>query len=198
MPRLLRFDRVSCFHVYGGPQPLRTGPRLTQGDHKTAADVADGVVPHIQPDREAETLSAGFITTAIILVVGYVILSKVIGFAFRLVIPVVLILVLGGAGALSGLFPQRYPDNQSVPYTRAQEHPGDIGDLRLRDLADMAVGAARSVLQGMLALLDGTAGYGAEPEPRWVDQRQPRHGGVYEAPSDFDDVPHHGGGRRGW
>jgi hypothetical protein len=175
---------------------------LTRSDHKTALDVADGLLLHIQPDRESETLSAGFITTAIILVVGYVILSKVIGLAFRLVIPVVMILVLGGAGALSGLLPdrapERYPADQSMPYTRAQERPGDIGDLRLRDLADMAVGAARSVLQGMLALLDGTAGHGAKPEPRWVDQRQPRHGEVYEAPSDFDEVPHHGGGRRGW
>jgi hypothetical protein len=154
------------------------------------------------PTGRQRPLSAGFITTAIILVVGYVILSKVIGLAFRLVIPVVLILVLGGAGALSGLqpdrAPERYPEDQSVPHTRAQEHPGDIGDLRLRNLADMAVGAARSVLHGILALLDGTAGHGAEPEPRWVDQRQPRHGEVYEAPSDVDDVPHHGGGRRGW
>lgn len=147
-------------------------------------------------------MSAGFITTAIILVVGYVIFSKVIGLAFRLVIPVGLILVLGGAGALSGLLPdrapERYPEAQSMPNSRAQEHPGDIGDLRLRDLADMAVGAARSVLQGMLALLNGTAGHGAKPEPRWVDQRQPRHGEVYEAPSDFDNVPHHSGGQRGW
>ena len=62
-------------------------------------------------------MSAGFITTAIILVVGYVILSKVIGLAFRLVIPLVLILVLGGAGALSDLLPERYPDDQSTPYT---------------------------------------------------------------------------------
>ena len=85
-----------------------------------------------------------------------------------------------------------------MPYTRAQERAGDIGDLRPSDLADMVVGAARSVLQGMLALLDGTAGHGAKPEPRWVDQRQPRHGEVYDAPSDFDDVPHPGGGRRGW
>jgi hypothetical protein len=172
------------------------------GDHKTAADVADGVAPHNQPDREAETLSAGFITTAIILVVGYVILSKVIGFAFRLVIPVVLILVLGGAGALSGLLPdrepERYSEDQSMPYTRAQDRPGDIGDLRLRDLANMAVGAARSVLQGMLTLLDDTAGHEAKSEPRWVDQRQPRHGEVYEAPSDLDDIPHHEGGRRVW
>ncbi|MFC1455608.1 hypothetical protein ACETIH_02460 [Microvirga arabica] len=147
-------------------------------------------------------MSAGFISTAIILVVGYVILSKVIGLAFRLVIPVVLILVLGGAGALSGLLldrePERHPADQSVPYTRAQERPSDIGDLRLRDLADVAVGAARSVLQGMLALLDGTTGQEPKPEPRWIDQRQPRHGEAYEAPSDFDDVPHHGGGRRGW
>ncbi len=147
-------------------------------------------------------MSAGFISTAISLVVGYVILSRVIGLAFRLVIPVVLILVMGGAGALSGLLPdrapERHPADHSIPYTRAQERPSDIGDLRLRDLADMVVGAARSVLQGMLALLDGTAGHGVKPEPRWVDPRQPRHGEVYEAPSDFDDAPHHGGGRRGW
>ena len=175
---------------------------MTWGDHKTAADVVDGVAPHIQPDWESETLSAGFITTAIILVIGYVILSKVIGLAFRLVVPVVLILVLGGAGALSSLLPDgapaRYAVDQSMPYAQAQERPGDLGDLRLRDLADMAAGAARSVLQGMLALLDGTVEHGARPEPRWVDQRQPRHGEVYETPSDFDDAPHHGGGRRGW
>ncbi|WP_152568773.1 hypothetical protein [Microvirga sp. BSC39] len=146
-------------------------------------------------------MSAGFITTAIILVVGYVILSKVIGLAIRLVIPVVLILVLVGA-TLSGLLPdhtpERYPADQPVPYTRAQERPADIGDLRLRDLADITVGAARSVLQGMLALLDGNAGHRAKPEPRWIDQRQPRQGEVHEAPTDFDDVPHHGGRRQGW
>ena len=147
-------------------------------------------------------MSTGFITTAIVLAFGYVILSKVIGLAFRLVIPVVLILVLGGAGALSGLLPdlasERYPVDQSMPNARAQERPGDLGDLRLRDLADVAVGTARSVLQGMLALLDGTSGHEVMPEPRWVDQRQPRHGGVHEDPPDFDDVPHHGGGRQGW
>jgi hypothetical protein len=101
------------------------------GDHKTAADVADGVAPHIQPDREAKTLSAGFITTAIILVVGYVILSKVIGFAFRLVISVVLILVLGGAGTLPAscriarrsviqkINRRRIPEHRIVPATLA-------------------------------------------------------------------------------
>lgn len=114
----------------------------------------------------------------------------------------VLILILGGAGALSNLLPdhapERYAENQSVPYTRAQERPRDIGDLRLRDLSYMVVGAARSVLHGMLALLDSTTGRRTTPKPRWVNQRQPRHSEVYEAPSDFDDVPHHGEGRRGW
>ncbi len=147
-------------------------------------------------------MSTGFITTAIVLMVGYVILSKVIGLAFRLIIPVVLILVLGGAGTLPSLqpdhAPEHYPEDQSMSYTRTQDRSGGIGDLRLRDVADMAVDATRSGLQGVLAFLDGFTGHGATPEPRWVDQRQPRHSEDYEVPSDFDDAPHHREGRRGW
>jgi hypothetical protein len=80
------------------------------------------------------------------MILGYVILSKVIRPAFRLVIPVILILVLGSAGALSSVrpdhAPERYPVNQSMPHDQVQHRSGNIGDLRLCDFADVAVDAA--------------------------------------------------------
>lgn len=41
-------------------------------------------------------MSTGIIATAIILIIGYLIVSKIVGLAFRLVVPLVLLVVLGG------------------------------------------------------------------------------------------------------
>jgi hypothetical protein len=145
-------------------------------------------------------LSTGIIATAVTLIIGYVVLSRIIGLAFRFVVPLVLLVALGGAGVFSGLIPERSPANQDNPYAQAQHHPsGDIGDLRLRDIADIAVDAVRSVLRGSLALLNGVI----EPEPRrelrWADEPQhSRRGEPYEAPPDFTNDPRHGEPRRGW
>jgi len=107
-------------------------------------------------------LSTGIITTAIVLIIGYVIVSKIVGLAFRLVVPLVLLLILGGTGIFSGLMPDRAPADQYAPYGQTQHRPDDIGDLRLRDIANMAADAVRSVLQAGLAFLNGMP----EPEPR--------------------------------
>lgn len=136
-------------------------------------------------------MSTGFITTAIVLIIGYVIVTRVIGLAFRLAVPVVLIIVLGGAGVLSGLMPDhapgRYPADRPTHYEEAQHRlGGDIGDLRLRDIADMAVDAARLVLKGSLALLNSLSERESAPEPRWADQRR---GEAYETlPYSEDDL----------
>jgi hypothetical protein len=108
-------------------------------------------------------LSIGIIATAIVLIIGYVIVSRLVGLAFRLMIPLVLLIILGGAGVFSGLMPERPPADSYAPYGQAQHRSeADIGDLRLRDVADIAVDTIRSVLQGSLALLNGVS----EPEPR--------------------------------
>jgi hypothetical protein len=75
----------------------------------------------------------------------------------------------------SGLTPERSPADQYAPYGQVQHRPsGDVGDLRLREIADIAADAVRSVLRGGLALLNGLS----EPEPRrdphWPDE--PRRG----------------------
>ncbi|MBD2750271.1 hypothetical protein IC232_26780 [Microvirga sp. BT688] len=136
-------------------------------------------------------MSTGIIATAIILIIGYVIVSRIVGLAFRLVVPLVLLVVLGGASAFSGLMPERSPADQYAPYGQAQHRPiGDIGDLRLRDIANMAADAFRSVLQGGLALLNGLS----EPEPRrdphWPDEPyHSRRGEPYGVPPDSTDDP---------
>jgi hypothetical protein len=154
----------------------------------------------IEHHEGSSTFSTGIIATAFILIVGYVIVSKIVGLAFRLVVPLVLLVVLGGAGAFSGLMPVSSPADQYAPYGQAQHRPsGDIGDLRLRDIADMAVDAVRSVLRGSLAVLNGAS----EPEPRreqrWTDKpHHSRHGEPYGAPPNFTDHPRQGEPRRGW
>jgi hypothetical protein len=145
-------------------------------------------------------LSTGLIATAIVLIIGYVIVSRIVGWAFRLVIPVVLLLILGGAGVFSGLMPERAPADQYAPYGQAQHRPsGDIGDLRLRDIPDMAADAVRSVLQAGLTLLNGVLEPEPRPEPHWPDEpHHARRGEPYGAPPDFSDDPRHGEPRRGW
>jgi len=139
-------------------------------------------------------LSTGIIATAIVLIIGYVIVSRVIGLAFRLVVPLVLIVILGGAGVFSSLIPERVPDGS---YGQAQHRSGsDIGDLRLRDIANIAVDTIRSVLQGSLALLNGARG---ESEPRWADEQQrTRRYEPYEDRSEFADDPRQGEPRHRW
>ena len=113
-------------------------------------------------------MSSGIITTAILLIVGYIIITKVIGLAFRLVVPVVLIMILAGAGVFADLLPNKGSGPQSAdhsrPYNqdrRASEDVSRLGDMSLRDIADTALDAARSILRSTLALLDRTA----DPEP---------------------------------
>ncbi|MGO4525993.1 hypothetical protein AB4097_14130 [Microvirga sp. 2MCAF35] len=135
-------------------------------------------------------MSTGIIATAIVLIIGYVIVSRVIGLAFRLVVPLVLLIILGGAGVFSSLIPERAPD---MSYGQVEHRSGsDIGDLRLRDIADIAVDTARSVLQGSLALLNGVRG-DTEPElrrePRWPDDQQ--HIRRYESYDDRSDIADH-------
>ncbi|MDG2571202.1 hypothetical protein P7L87_26975 [Vibrio parahaemolyticus] len=103
--------------------------------------------------------------------IGYMIVSRIIGMAFRLVVPLVLIALLGGAGAITSLLPD------SGPVDRYGQRPsvsdgGGIGDLRLRDVADIAVDAARAMLQGGLALLGGAEPREAEP-PATIRGRPP-------------------------
>ncbi len=145
-------------------------------------------------------MSAGFIATAIVLIIGYVIVSRILGLAFRLVVPLVLLVILGGAGVFSNLMPERSPTDPYAPYGQVQHRPrGDIGDLRLRDIADMAVDAVRSVLRGSLALLNSIAEPEPRPEPRWPDEPQhTRRGEPYEAPSEFGQDPRRDSPRRGW
>ncbi|MBM1174302.1 hypothetical protein [Microvirga arabica] len=103
-------------------------------------------------------MSTSVIVTAIALVIGYIIVSKIVGLAFRLVVPLVLLVILGGAGVFSGLMPERSPADQYTPYGQAQHRPsGDVGTPRLRDIADMAADAVRSVLRGSLAVLNGVS-----------------------------------------
>jgi hypothetical protein len=60
-------------------------------------------------------LSIGIIATAIVLIIGYVIVSRLVGLAFRLVVPLVLLIILGGAGVFSGLLPERHPADSYAP-----------------------------------------------------------------------------------
>jgi hypothetical protein len=164
-----------------------------------AFDILDGL--HlIEYPEGTSILSTGIIATAIVLIIGYVIVSRIVGLAFRLVVPLVLLVILGGAGMFSNLMPVHSPADPYTPHGQAQHRPdASIGDLRLRDISDMAVDAVRSVLQGGFALLDGWS----EPEPRrdpqWPDEpHHSRHGEPYEAPPEFGQDPRDNGARRGW
>lgn len=145
-------------------------------------------------------MSTGIIATAIVLIIGYVIVTRVIGLAFRLAVPLVLLVILGGAGVFSSLIPERAAD---APYAQAQPRVGsDIGDLRLRDIADVAVDAIRSVLQGGLAILNGVRG-DTEPElrrdPHWADEQQrSRRYEPYDDRSDFAEDPRQNEPRHRW
>jgi hypothetical protein len=146
------------------------------------------------------TLSIGIIATAIVLIIGYVIVSRLVGLAFRLVVPLVLLVILGGAGVFSGLMPERPPADSYAPYGQVQHRSeADIGDLRLRDIAEMAVDTIRSVLQGSLALLNGVSEPEPRREPRWLDEPQRmRRDEPYEGSPGFADDPRQGDPRRGW
>ncbi|MEZ0172273.1 hypothetical protein [Microvirga sp. TS319] len=106
-------------------------------------------------------MGTGIITTALLIIIGYIVITKVIGIAFRLVVPVVLIILLGGAGIFAELLPQRSPDqdltHRHQPYGQDRSAPeavSRLGDIRLRDIADTVVDATRSVLRHVAALLD--------------------------------------------
>ncbi|UVF17795.1 hypothetical protein HPT29_014800 [Microvirga terrae] len=135
-------------------------------------------------------MSTGIVATAIVLIIGYVIVSRIVGLAFRFVVPMVILVLLGGAGVFSGLMPERSAADPYGPYAEAQHRPAAIGDLRLRDIADMAVDAVRSVLQGSLALLNGISDPEPGREPRWPDEREhTRRGEPYGPQPGFTDDP---------
>lgn len=130
-------------------------------------------------------MSAGIVTTAILLIVGYVILSRLIGLAFRLVVPVVLLLVLAGAGVFSNLTPGQSPeDPYSYSHNRTlQESESRLADLRLGDLAGIVVDTVRSALRGTLALLDNATEHG-------LSQQHPPYRGPHREPHDrFGEAP---------
>jgi hypothetical protein len=87
-----------------------------------------------------------------------------------------------------------------APYGEAQHRPAaDIGDLRLRDIADMGVDAVRSVLQGSLALLNGLSAPEPGREQRWPDKPEhTRHRGPYEPQPGFTDDPRRDEPRPRW
>jgi hypothetical protein len=145
-------------------------------------------------------LSTGIIATAIVLIIGYVIVSRIVGLAFRLVVPLVLLVILGGAGVFSGLMPERSPADTYAQYGQVQYRPGgDVGDLRLHDIADMTIDAVRSVLRGSLALLNSIAEPEPRREPRWLDEPQHnRHGEPNEAPPEFGQDPRQDRMRHEW
>jgi hypothetical protein len=145
-------------------------------------------------------LSTSVIVTAIVLIIGYIIVSRIVGLAFRLFVPLLLLVVLGGAGVFSGLMPERSPADQYSPYEQAQHRPsGNVGDLRLRDIADMTADAVRSVLRGSLALLNGVSEPEPRREPQWPDEPQhTRRGEPYGPPPEFDQDARENGVRRGW
>jgi hypothetical protein len=156
-------------------------------------------IPRIEHHKGTSTLSTGIIATAIVLIIGYVIVSRIVGLAFRLVIPLILLVILGGAGVFSDLMPERSPADPYAPYGQVQHRPADISDLRLRDIADMAVDAVRSMRRGSLALLNGISEPEPRREPHWPDEPQrTRRGEPYEEPPDFADYLRHGEPRRGW
>jgi hypothetical protein len=89
-------------------------------------------------------LSTGIIATAVVLIITYIIMSKIVGFALRLGVPLVLLMLLGGAGVFSDLMPERSPADPYASYDQDQHRPdSNIGDLRLRDIAGMAVDTVR-------------------------------------------------------
>jgi hypothetical protein len=145
-------------------------------------------------------LSIGVIATAIVLIIGYVIVSRIVGLALRLIVPLVLLVILGGAGVFSGLVPERSPADQYTPNGQVQHRSSDdIGDLRLRDLTDMATDAVRSLVRGSLALLNGLSEPEPRREPHWPDEPQRTHRGEpYDGPPDFADHPRYREPRRGW
>jgi hypothetical protein len=152
-------------------------------------------------------LGSGIITTAILLIVGYIIITKVIGLAFRLIVPVVLLVLFAGAGIFTDLLPGNDQNHHSAdnyqPYDQDRRIPNSVnrlGDMSLRDIADAAVGAARSFLRNTLALLDRAA----DPEPPsqlppYSASRDPSRDrfGEHQRPS-YDESPSENSEPRPW
>jgi hypothetical protein len=61
-------------------------------------------------------LSTGISATAVVLIIAYSIVSRIVGLAFRLVVSLVLLVLLGGAGVFSGLMPERSPADPYASY----------------------------------------------------------------------------------
>ncbi len=63
-------------------------------------------------------MSTGIVATAIVLIIGYVIVSTIIGLAFRLVVPLALLVFFGGARVVSDLMPE-HAAAPNAPYGEA-------------------------------------------------------------------------------
>ncbi|MXQ11485.1 hypothetical protein [Microvirga makkahensis] len=143
----------------------------------------------------------GIITAAILLVIGYVVITKVVGLAFRLVVPVVLIAILAGAGIFTDLLPgdrsARYPADHDRPH-RMPADGGRWGDIRLGDIADAVIAAAQSFLHGTQSLLDRAAEprVSEQPPPSSDFRHRPRTRYGEEMPA-YDDPPSWDRGRSG-
>jgi hypothetical protein len=96
--------------------------------------------------------------------------------------------------------PERSRADQYAPYGQAQHRSSDdIGDLRLRDIAEMATDTVRSLVRGSLALLNGISEPEPRREPHCPDEPQRTYRGEpYDGPSDFADHPRYCEPRRGW
>src|SRR5690349_12788114 len=101
----------------GHPAPRKRPHLRCTAERLSVADPANTKTPPMSPmaspashRQEAANVSTGIITTAIVLIVGYVIISRVIGLAFRFVVPLVLVAILAGAGVFSNLMPDRGPE----------------------------------------------------------------------------------------
>jgi len=132
----------------------------------------------------------GIITAAILLVIGYVVITRAIGLAFRLVVPVVLIVILAGAGVFTDLLPSGRsssdPADHAQPYGRSGPMPEDggrLGDIRLGDIADTVFAAAQSLLRSTLAFLDRAA------DPRASEQAPPYPDSRHRTRNRYDEMP---------
>lgn len=169
-----------------------------------AADVVDSLAP--RRDRDTAHLGTGIITTALLLIVGYIVITKVIGIAFRLVVPVVLLVILGSAGIFADLLPRSSSGYDNVDryqsYDQDRRLPEDgsrLGDMRLRDIADAVVDATRSVLRQLAALLDHAADTGRPEQLRQYSDPHPRRDRFgegerrsYDDPAAWDSAPRSG------
>lgn len=141
--------------------------------------------------RGTEHVSAGIITTAALLIIGYLAVTRIVGLAFRFVVPVVLIAILVAAGLFSAGISDRAPGGSIAdpyrPYGRDGAYDGGLGDVRLGEIPEIVVDAVRSALRGTLALLDGARDTEpAGPSSRYPEPRRFQHDRFGEDPPAVD------------